>query len=201
MSTVADYMTHARAFLGVDSNYASTEEIRMANTVNSIIGTYTKWHWNSAACTNVGLTANTSDYTMAVGDQSTVLAIEQGYLTDATTTYPPLSLENDILLPAVSTIGRPFALGLLSPTQVRLFPTSDGTYVLHWRKYKRPTVFTANTETWDLPAALDACIKQGMIWQLYTLQDDLRANDVGKNFMGLLQGIAETDKLTVGRRR
>lgn len=201
MSTVANMMTHARAFLGVSSTYAATEEVRIANTVNSIVGCYARWHWNTAAATNISLTADTSDYTMNAADQNTVLAIEQAYLTDASLTYPPMSLENNTLLPAVSATGRPFAVGLLSPTQVRVFPTPNSTFTLHWRKYKRPTVFTANTESFDCPSAFDQCIKQGMIWQLYVLEDETRVADAEKTFMGFLDALAATESLSKGRRR
>jgi hypothetical protein len=201
MSTVANMMTHARAFLGVSSTYASAEEVRIANTVNGIIGNYARWHWNTSACTNISLTADTSDYTMNAADQNTVLAIEQAYLSDASLTYPPMSLENNTLLPALSATGRPFAVGLLSSTQVRVFPTPNSTFTLHWRKYKRPTVFTANTESFDTPSAFDACVKQGMIWQIYVLQDDARAPDTEKTFMGLLEALAATESLSKGRRR
>lgn len=200
MSTVANYMNMARDFLGVSSTYGSTDELLIANTVNSIIGTYARWHWATATCTDINLSVGVADYTMNAADQNKVLAIEQAYLSDATYTYPPMSLENKILLPAVSAQERPFAVGLLSPTQVRVFCMPNGSYTMHWRKYKRPTIFAANTETWDAPASLDSAIKQGMIWQLYVLQDDLRAPDAEKTFYGLLDLLLRTERKTTGRR-
>jgi hypothetical protein len=201
MSTVQQVMQHGRAFLKVGANYASNEEVRMANTINSIIGMYYRWHWMSASGGDISVSLGTQDYSLTAGDQNTVLAIQNGYLTDASNTYPPLTVEGNIALPVTNDSGRPYAVGLLSPTLMRFFPNPDATYVFHWRKHKRPTVFTANTESYDCPSSFDAVVKAGILWQLLDYQDDVRSTNWQKTFYDSLGEQKAIERVTMGRTR
>lgn len=201
MATVNQYMTHALNFLKLESVYGQTEEVRMANTVNEIISNYYRWHWNETDCTNVSLTTPTQDYTINAVDQNTVLAIASAYLTDASSTYPDMLVGGDKTLSVTSVTGRPMAVQMLSPTKVRVWPAPDATYTLHWRKNKRATVFTTNTETWDVPAAFDSIAKAGMIWQLLAYADDVRAETWQNTFYQWLANQKEVERRTMGRKR
>ena len=110
----------------------------------------------TTGASDVSISLAVQDYTMAAGDQNTAMAIQNAYLTDASSTYPPMLVGGDSTLPITTSTDRPYAISLLSPTQLRLHPSPDGTYTLHWRKYSRPTVFTINTESFDCPDAFDA---------------------------------------------
>lgn len=199
--TVLQAVTHARAFLKAESGYASAEEVRMGNTVNSLIGSYFRWHWNTTAGSNISLSNSVQDYTMAAGDQNKVLYVQNGYLTDATTTYDQL-LMNDAYVPRVTaTTGRPIAMGLISPTQVRFYPTPNGTYTFIWRYHKRPTIFTVNSDSFDMPAGLDDTVKTGMVWQFLLYADDLRAQEVEKTFYAQLENAKMVERRTMNRMR
>lgn len=201
MSTIQQVMQHGRAFLKVGSNYAATEEVRMANTINGIIGMYYRWHWATAAATSISISTGIQDYAPAAGDQNTVLAIQNGYLTDGSSTYPPLAIEGNFALPVTGDSGRPYAVGLLSPVLMRFFPNPSSSYTFHWRKHKRPTVFTANTESYDCPSAFDAVVKAGIVWELLDYHDDTRAEGWEKNFLGFLEEQKKIERVTVGRTR
>lgn len=199
--TVLQAMTHARSFIKVGSTYLETEEVRLSNTVNQIIGTFYRWHWLAQEASNISISNGVQDYSLAAGDQNTTLAIQNGYLTDASTTYPPMLVEGNAVLPVIASTGRPYSLGLLSPTEVRFFPTPNASYTLHWRKYKRPTVFTENTDSFDCPAAFDALVKAGMVAAVMDYKDDTRAADQWKQFWGLLQEHKNMERVTMGRTR
>lgn len=199
--TVLQAATHARAFLKAEAGYASVEEVRIANTINSLIAAYYRWHWNVSAAANIGLTTPTQDYSMAAGDQNKVLYIQGAHLTDATTTYSALLVNDSIVLPATATTGRPIALGLISPTQVRFWPAPNGTFTLIWRYHKRPTAFTVNTESFDMPAGLDEAVKTGMIWQFLIYADDTRAIDFEKAFYAQLENAKTIERRTMNRVR
>lgn len=199
MSTVLQTVTHAQAFLKVESTYASAEHVRMGNTVNDIVSGYYRWHWNTTAGADINLSLGVQDYNMDAADQNGVLAIQQGYLTDATTTYDDLFVEHNILLPLTTKQGRPYCIGLLSPTQIRTYQEPDATYTLHWRYYKRPTVFAATSESFDCPPAFDSVVKTGMLWQFMSYADDLRAPEYQKTFYELLDNLKRAERLTAGR--
>jgi hypothetical protein len=194
-------MTHARSFIKVGSTYLETEEVRLSNTVNQIIGTFYRWHWLAQAATNISISNGVQDYSLAAGDQNTTMAIQNGYLTDASTTYPAVLIEGNNALPVIAETGRPYCIGLLSPTEMRFFPTPNLSYTLHWRKYKRPTVFTANTDSFDCPSAYDAIVKAGVVWQALEYKDDTRSEGWRKTFYDLLQEHKNMERVTMGRTR
>ena len=199
--TVANSSAHAQAFLKVPSTYASSEELRLANTVQTIISSYYRWHWLIAAATNIAVSSGTQDYTMAAGDQNTVYAIAQANLLSGTTELPPLVIYSDPLLDKSSTTGQPYAVSLLSPTQVRLYPTPGATYTFQWRKYARPAIFTVNTEAWQIPEAFTAAAKLGMCWQYALYQDNSRAPELQKAFYDALAEHKATELATMSRVR
>lgn len=199
--TVNQAMTHARAFLKVGPSYLETEEVRMANTVNSIIGMFYRWHWATAAGSDISLSNAVQDYTLASADQNTVFAVQNGYLTDASFTYPELMVDGNYALPVTATTGRPHAVGPVSPTQIRFFVTPGGSYTFKWRKHKRPTVFTENTESFDCPSAFESIVKAGMNWQALEYKDDERAQGWQKTFGSLLEEMKSSERVTMGRKR
>ncbi len=192
-------MDHARAFLKVGSSYASAEEVRLANTVNSIIGSFEKWHWNVATGTGVSVTTGIQDYTIAAADQLKVLAIQDAYLSSGATKYPQLLVHGYRSLPNTGTSDRPLAVCLMSQTALRLWPNTSGAYTLNWKYYKQPTVFTANTESFDCPDSLRDVVKAGMIWQLLSYQDDARSVEWNKTFYDFLTKTQKVEKMTIGR--
>lgn len=199
--TVLQAAQHARAFLKVEAAYASAEEVRIANTINSLITSYCRWGWTTTAGANISLANAVQDYTMGAADQNKVLYVQNGYLTDATTTYDQL-LMNDAYVPQVTaTTGRPIAMGLISPTQVRFYPTPNGTYTFIWRYHKRPTAFTANTESFDVPAGLDETVKTGVLWQFLLYKDDVRSQEVEKTFYAQLENLKTIERRTMNRVR
>ncbi len=201
MATVNQYMLHAIAFLKAESTFASSEELRFANSVNDIVTNFYRWHWNEAAATNISLSSSVQDYSMAAGDQNTVLSIANAYLTDAGSTYGELLIYHDRVLPITAVTGRPISVGMISGTQVRVWPSPNATYTLTWRKYKRATVFAANSESWDVPAAFDAVVKAGMIWQILNYQEDARAEGWQKTFYDLMANLRNNERVASGRKR
>ena len=199
--TVDQSMAHARSFLKVGTSYASAEEVRFANSVQSAISSFHRWHWNAAAASNISLTQSTQDYTMVSGDQNTVLAVQNAYLTDASNTYPELLNNGDKTLPVTAIEDRPIAVCLISPTQIRLWPNPNATYTFIWRKHKYPVVITANSESFDIPDAFTDVAKQGMIGQLLTFADDDRSGEETKKFFALLAEQKRRERMTMGRIR
>jgi len=199
--TVANAMTHARSFIKAPSTYASAEELRMANTVQGIISSYHRWHWNTAAGVGVAVALAGQTYTMNAADQNNVLAIQNGYLSGTGVNYADLNVWGEYPLPVTDTTGRPTSVCLLSGTQVRFWPASNASYTMNWRYYKRPTVFTANTETWDCPEPFAEVIKSGMIWQVLDYADDMRADKYQKTFYDLLDLRKQTERYGMGRIR
>ncbi len=198
---VSDITTLARNFLKVNSSYASAEEIRLANTVNSIISGYYRWHWNVVSATNITLSTTTQDHAMGGSDPSMVLAIHSAYLKDGTTVLPNLIIQSDQPLPVTDTTGRPIAVSLLNATQLRLWPLASSAFTFLWRYYKRPIVFTANTEAYDCPDAFLEVAKAGMIWQLMDYADDDRATRWSQTFFSLLEGLKKREQMTNNRMR
>lgn len=201
MATVTQLMTMARAFIKVEATYASAEEVRIANYINSLVINYHRWHWNTAAGTNVALALNTQGYTMAAGDQDLVQAIQNAYLTDASVTYAPLAVESNLTLPVTAATGRPYVVGMTSSTTLRFFPTPDGTYTFIWRYYKRPTIFTLNTQAFDVPGSFDPVIKTGIIWQLLSYRDDARAPEYSQLFYAQLGELKLVERFGINRTR
>lgn len=199
--TVQQAMAHARGFLKVAPTYLEIEEVRMANTVNSIIGMYYRWHWVTAAATDISLSTGIQDYTMASADQNTVMAIQNAYLSDASFSYPPLVIDGNYTMPITDATGRPHAVGLLSPTQIRLFSSPSASFTFHWRKHKRPTVFTGNTESFDCPAAFDSLVKTGCVWQAMEYKDDTRSTVWMKTFYDQLAEQKNIESVGMGRIR
>ena len=199
--TIQQAMSHARAYLKVAPTYLEVEEVRMANTINSIIGSFYRWHWATAAGTDISLSNAVQDYSLATADQNTVLAVQNAYLTDASNTYPELVIDGDHALPVTATTGRPHTFCLISPTQIRFFVTPNGTFTFKWRKHKRPTVFTGNTESFDCPSAFDAIVKSGMNWQALSYKDDSRAPEHQKAFYDLLAEQKTIERVAMGRTR
>lgn len=199
--TVAQAMGFARNYLKVESGYASSEEIRLANTIQSIVTAYHRWNWSGTAGSDISISLAVQDYSMVAGDQNKVQSIENAYLTDASNKYAQLLTYSDQQLPVTDTTGRPFAVGLLSPTQFRFWPSPNATYTLKWRYHKRPVVFTGNTESWDIPEAFTDVVKFGLCWQLADYADDDRSESLMKQFYSLLEKQKDNDLVTGGRKR
>jgi len=197
--TIANATTHARAVLKLPASYASAEELRIANTVNTLIVSYTNWHWNIAAATNIAVSSGTQDYSMAAGDQNRVMGIHDANLLEGSTEQPSLLAFSRPVLQRSSTTGQPYAVCLLSVTQLRLFPVPDASYTLQWRYYDRPTVFAANTESWDVPEALADVAKTGMVWQLLLYGDDDRSERYEKIFFSMLENHKRIEERTMNR--
>lgn len=199
--TVNQAMLHGISLIKGPSTYASSEELRMANSVQSIISGYYRWHWLQAAATDIAVSAADQDITMAAGDQNTVYAIASAFLVEGSTPQPPLIVQSDNPLPATTTQGQPFGCGLISPTVIRLFPAADATYTFRWRKYARPVVFAANSENFQIPDAFTDVAKAGMIWQVLNYADDDRAESWKNTFYELLKNHKLIEMQTTGRMR
>lgn len=194
-------MAHARSYLKVAAAYASGEEVRFANNVQSNISSFYRWHWNVDAGANISLTQSTQDYTINSADQNEVLAVQNAYLTDASNTYPELMISGDKTLPVTTVEDRPTAMALLSPTVIRFWPNPNATYTFIWRKHKYPTIFTANTASFDIPEAFTDIVKQGMISQLLAFADDDRTLPAKQEFQALLAEQKKRERMTMGRVR
>ena len=173
----------------------------MANTVQSIISGYYRWHWLQAAATDIAVSAGNQDLTMAAGDQNTVYAIASAFLVEGSTPQPELIVQSDNPLPATTTQGQPYGAGLISPTVIRLYPAADATYTFRWRKYARPVVFTANSESFQIPEAFTDVVKAGLNWQVLTYADDDRADSWKNTFYELLKNHKQIEMQTTGRNR
>ena len=192
---------HAVAHLKAPSNYASGEEVRFANTIQSLISGYYRWHWATTSATNIAVAAADQDLTMAAGDQNLVLSIAHAHLLEGTVPQPELLTQADSLLPVTTTQGQPWAACLISPTIIRLFPASDATYTFRWRYYARPVIFTVNANNWQIPEAFTDVAKAGMLWQFARYADDDRAPAFEKSFFELLANHKRAEQLTMGRNR
>ena len=199
--TVNQATLHAQAFFKAPSTYASGEELRIANSIQTIISSYYKWHWLIAAATNIAVVSGTRDYTMAAGDQNTVFAIQQANLLSGSTELPSLTVFSDPILDRTSTAAQPYAVSLLSPTQVRLFPSPNATYTFQWRKYARPVVFAATSESYQIPDAFTAVAKLGVVWMYLEYADDTRAPGFQKAFYEALAEHKAAELGTVARVR
>lgn len=194
-------MLHALSWIKAPSTYASSEEVRFANTIESIVVGFYPWHWSIAAATDIAVSSGTQDYTMDASDQNDVFAIMQANLLEGGTEQHELWDQSELGLPITSTTGQPYAVALLTPTQVRFFPSPDATYTFQWRKHARPTIHTANSENWDIPEAFTDVVKSGMIWQILSYADDTRAQEWKNRFDELLANHRRVEQITMGRNR
>ena len=199
--TVNQATLHAQAFLKAPSTYASGEELRIANSIQTIISSYYKWHWLIATGVNIAMVPGTQDYTMDTADRNTVLAIHEASLLNGSTQLPPLVIFSDPILSKTGATAQPYAVSLLSPTQVRLFPSPNATYTFQWRKYARPVVFTATSENYQIPDAFTAVAKLGVAWMYLEYADDTRAPSLQKAFYEALAEHKVAELGTVARVR
>lgn len=183
------------------STFAAATELRMANTIQTEITSFHRWHWAITAGTDIAISSGTQEYSMAAGNQNKVLAITEANLLEGATEQPDLLVQSDYLVPKTSTSGQPIAVSLISQTQIRLWPLPDATYTFQWQYYKRPVVFAANSENWDIPEAFTDVVKAGMLWQGGEFQDDVRAPEWKKDFFSLLANHKRIDGITIGRNR
>ena len=169
-----------------------------------ISGAYT-WHWLLTAGTNHTVVAGTQDYTMAAGDQNKVMAIATANLLTGTTELAALNTSSHPMLPRADTTSsareRPYAMGLISPTQVRYYPCPDAAYTGKWTYYARAVVFTANTESYQCPDSFENVILAGNLWKLFQLLDDDRAAQQEQDFMMQIALQIEQEKTTTGKHR
>ena len=186
------------------ATFAAATELRMANLIQTEISSFHRWHWSIAAGTDIAISSGTQDYSMDSGNQNLVLAIAEANLLDGSTEEPNLMVWSDPLPPkrlSGAATGQPISVSLISPTQIRLWPTPDATYTFQWRYYARPVIFTVNTTAWDIPEAFTDVVKVGMLWQGGEFQDDVRTPEWKKDFFSLLANHKRIELMTVGRRR
>ena len=183
---------------------AAATELRMANLIQTEITSFHRWHWSITAGTDIAISSGTQDYSMDSGNQNLVLAIAEANLLDGSTEEPNLMVWSDPLPPkrlSGAATGQPISVSLISPTQIRLWPTPDATYTFQWRYYARPVIFTSNSNNWDIPEAFTDVVKVGMLWQGGEFQDDVRTPEWKKDFFSLLANHKRIELMTVGRRR
>jgi hypothetical protein len=183
----------------------SPEEVRSANDVQSrISGAYT-WHWLLTAGANISVVAGTQDYTMNATDQNAVMAIATANLLSGSTELAALNTTSHPMLPRGDSVAasreRPYAMGLISPTQVRYYPVPDATYTGKWTYYARPIVFTVNTNTYQCPDNFENVILSGNIWKIFQLLDDDRAAQQEQDFLTQIALQIEQEKTTTGKHR
>lgn len=200
--TVTELYDHSRAFIKAPSGYwVATTQVEHANTVNSIISGFHRWHWNVVAGTNIALSSGVQEANMASADQNMVLAIQSANVDDASVSYPDLWVWSEAVVPRTGTTGRPYAVSLISPARLRFYPSPDGTYTFVWRYHRRPVIIAAATENLDIPEAFTDVAKAGYVWQLLSYADDSRAPEWEKTFYGLLENHRRIEKMTMGRNR
>lgn len=201
MATVTQIMTQAISYVKGPTTFATAEEVRIANEVQSIVSGAYRWHWLATAGTNIAVSSGTQAYTMAAGDQDKVLAIMDANLLSGSTQLPSLSVWSDPIVPLSSTTGQPIAVSMTSTTAIRLWPTPGATYTFQWRYYARPVIFTTNAESFQCPGAFDAVIKLGMAWHVLVWADDTRADGFKNDFYLELARLIELEKQLVERDR
>lgn len=203
--SVANATSYATSMLKLSSSALnSADELRIANLINTEIVMFYRWHWSITAGTDITISSDTQDYSMAAGNQNKVLAIAEANLLDGSTEEPNLMVWSDPILPkrlSGASTGQPIAVSLISPTKVRLWPTPDATYTFQWQFYARPVIFTANSEAWDIDEALTDVVKAGVLWQVMILQDDVREDTQKQDFFSLLSNHKRIELMTAGRRR
>lgn len=203
--TVTLAWQHAIAALKLPSTAFTAEEVKSANDVQSRISGYYNWHWLLTAGSNHTVVAGTQDYTMNAADQDKVQAIATANLLTGTTELAALNVNSHPLLPRGDSDSaarqRPYAMGLLSVTQVRYYPVPDAAYTGKWTYYARPIVFTTNAGTYQCPDSFENVILAGNLWKLFQLLDDDRADNQEKDFMLQLEKQKEQELRTMGKRR
>ncbi len=196
---------HAIAALKLPSTAFTAEEVKSANDVQSRISGYYNWHWLLTAGTNHTVVAGTQDYTMTAADQNKVQAIATANLLSGTTELAALNVNSHPMLSRADTTAaareRPYAMGLISPTQVRYYPVPDASYTGKWVYFARAIVFAANTETYQCPDSFENVILAGNLWKLFQLLDDDRATPQEQDFMLQLEKQKEQEMRTTGRTR
>lgn len=200
--TVNQAFLSAVGYIKAASTYANVaEELRMANTVNDIIANFHNWSWSLTAGTDVSVTSSNQDYSLASADQNVVNAISTANLLSGSTNLPELAVGTTILPKGETATGkRPFAVCMLSETQIRLHPFPDASYTFQFNYHIRATEFTANSENWDIPSAWADVAKAGMIWQVLDYSTDSRAQPKQQEFLALLANKKEADMRRIGRR-
>lgn len=199
--TVNQAWLYGLSHLKMPTTAFSGEEVRSANTLQSIISGYSNWHWLLTAGTNVAVSSGTQDYSLNSADQNKVASLATANLLSGSTQGKELMIWSNPILPKSSDSGRPIGVSLISPTQVRFWPVPAATYTFQHTYYARPVIFTANSESFQCPEAFTDVVKEGMLWKLYELADDDRANEQLKKFDGMLKNLEQAEKRTVGRTR
>jgi hypothetical protein len=203
--TVANATSYVTSTLKLSSTtYSAADELRMANLIQTEISMFHLWNWAITAGTDISISSSTQEYSMDSGDQNKVLAIYKANLLDGSTEEPQLIPWSAGGLPRRlrgGATGQPIAVGLISPTKITLWPTPDATYTFQWHYYARPTIFTVNSATWDIPEAFTNVVKAGVLWQGMVLQDDVREESQKNTFFSLLANHKRVEMMTVGRRR
>ncbi len=203
--SVANATSYATSMLKLSSSALNAaDELRIANLVNTEIFMFHLCNWSIAAGTDIAISSGTQEYNMAAGDQDKVLAIFKANLLSGSTEEPQLIPWSAGGLPrrlSGGATGQPIAVGLISPTRITLWPTPDATYTFQWHYFARPIIFTANSESWDIPEAFTDVVKAGVLWQVMVLQDDVREEQQKQNFFSLLGNHKRVEAMTTGIRR
>ena len=199
--SVAQAFLHATTALKLPEAAFSAEVVRSANDLQARISTFHFWHWLLTAATNIAVSQSTQDYTMAAGNQNRVQEIADANLLSGSTQLPALLTRSSPILPRSSTEGQPHAVGLISPTQLRLYLVPDATYTLQWRYYAQPVVFTSNSDSYQCPDTFEHVVLQGNIWKVMQLLDDERQDNQYNRFIAELTELRRSDLRTAGRRR
>ena len=177
----------------------ASQRVIMSNDLQAQISLYCNWHWLLTAGTNIAIASGTQDYTMAAGDQNKVQAIHDANLLEGSTEQPQLDVYSFNCFDKSSTTGQPMGVCIISPTVLRLWPTPDATYTFQWRYFARPIVFTGITDTYQCPDSFDNVVVNGVIWKLFTLADDDRAEGQYKKFHEQLEELKQSELRTMGR--
>lgn len=187
MATITQVTSHAQAYVKGNSNLLTSEEVRIAQTVNNIVNNYYSWRWGITSGTNITVVQSTQEYNLAAADQNEVRSIVEAWLLTGTTDLSPLIVFDNPPVPTFDTEGRPWAISLISESRVRLYPNPDAAYTLSFRFQNSGAIFTANTESYEAPARFDEGIKAGVIWQFLEFMDDQRSEIWKNTFFGLLE--------------
>ena len=202
--SVSNATSYATSMLKLASDALNSgDELRIANSIQTEITMFHFWNWSITAGTDVSISSGTQDYSMDSGDQNKVLGIAEANLLDGSTEEPNLMVWSYPILPkrlSGAATGQPIGVSLISPTQIRLWPTPDATYTFQWKFYARPVVFTSNSNNWDIPEAFTDVVKAGVLWQVMILQDDVREETQKNTFFSLLSNHKRIELMTVGRR-
>ena len=198
--TVTVGWQHALAAMKLPSTGFSAQEVNSANDIQSTISSFHLWHWTLTAGATIATVAGTQDYSMGAADQNKVLSIAVANLLEGSTEQPPLQV-SEIMLPRYTTQGQPFCCGLLSQTQIRMYPNPDAVYTFKWTYYARPVIFTTNAGSYDCPDTFSNVIFELNIWKVMQLMDDDRQEKQYEKGIALLSNLRQIEFKTVGRSR